>query len=326
MASKCNVSTELINVSPEQAEEWLKSNEYEHQRALKKRFANEYARDIVKGNFKLYTTIEFAYLNGHTFLMDGQHRLSAITKAGINLPLCIMHRHYNNIEDIAFDYARTDYGRIRTFADVINALHAALGIKERLVLTNREFNYLSSAFGLIYRGFMKDGVKADRPTLYEKTLEWQYYAREYFDIVGHSNDDIANALRRQNITAMALCTLRFSDYHLPDNKSAIDFWRQVRYDDGTGMYDPRKKLREILIKSRIRSSAQLLKNRSNKELLLYTIRAWEAYCNNEDIQRIVLPRKPIINILHTPFDTSKTISEYKESFEKSNWGENWPST
>lgn len=317
---------ELADVTREKAEVWLERNIYEYQRALKPRFVSQYADEMTKGHFKDFTVIEFAHLDGQMFLMDGQHRLAGIKKSGMTLPLYVQHRYYKNVEDIAADYARTDYGKIRSWSDIINALHAALGIQDRLILADFEFNALKSAFELIYRGFMSDGVKSDRVMLYEKTLEWQHYARAYFDAIGNNRrDNVCMSLQRKHLVAMGICTMRFSDFHLPEDRSAFDFWRQVSFDDGIGMYDPRKKLREILYNSRVVSTPSQAKNFTQKDLLLYATKAWDNYCEGTEIKRLVFPRNPVVQIRHTPFDSSKTISEYRTAFESADWGENWPS-
>lgn len=320
------VENKMIDVvTPKMADTWLNQNKYEYQRTLRPRFVRQYAREITKGNFKPYTLIEFAYLDDQIFIMDGQHRLAAIVKSGIGIPLSIQHRHYKCYDDIAYDYARTDYGKTRTWGDIVPALFAAMGLEDELVLAKSDINALRSSFERLYRGFMNDGVKSDRPTLINKILDWQPYARTYFDITGNDSKkgSISLALRRVEMVAMGIATIRFSGPHLPEEKSATDFWHQVMFDDGIGMHDPRKLLRRILELSRVQSTPSQSRNYTGKDLLLLAAKAWEFYCNDIEVKRLVPPKNPNIVIPHTPFDNSLTINEYKENFEKSDWGEKW---
>ncbi len=318
---------ELIDVTPSMAKEWLLNNDYEYQRVLKGNFVRGYASEMEKQHFKQYTVIEFAHIDDRKFLMDGQHRLAAISRLAESTPLYVQQRYYDNIAGVAADYARTDIGRKRSWSDVVNSLHDAMGIKEKLVLTNADLNALKSAFYLIYRGFMKDGFGLDFVTLYEKTLEWQPYAKLYFDIIGNNSGNIiCRSLRRKYLTAMAICTIRFADYHLSEDKSAIDFWKQVLVDDGLGKDDPRKKLNHILRESRVQGNSRHAKNYTSKELALYAARAWQAYCNDEELRFIRLPKASTISIKYTPFDGSMKISQYKTFFENGDWGKKWIST
>ncbi len=80
------VTCEVVNVTPTIAKEFLLHNK--HNRALSQRCINKYAADMRAGEWRLTgETIAF-YENGD--LKDGQHRLSAVLKAGISVPMIVV--------------------------------------------------------------------------------------------------------------------------------------------------------------------------------------------------------------------------------------------
>lgn len=78
--------TDVINVTPAIAKEWLTRNT--HNRRMRAAKVSEFARDMQAGNWAMNgETIKFS-VDGT--LLDGQHRLSAIVKAGITVELLVV--------------------------------------------------------------------------------------------------------------------------------------------------------------------------------------------------------------------------------------------
>lgn len=78
--------TDVIMVTPAIAKEWLARNT--HNRRMRTAKVNEFARDMQAGNWAMNgETIKFA---ADGVLLDGQHRLSAIVKAGVSVELLVV--------------------------------------------------------------------------------------------------------------------------------------------------------------------------------------------------------------------------------------------
>lgn len=80
-------TAEFINVTPEIAQEWLE-NYNKHNRRLRLRLVDKYARDMSNGKWILTSdTISFDW---DGILLDGQNRLSAIVKSGLTLSFLVV--------------------------------------------------------------------------------------------------------------------------------------------------------------------------------------------------------------------------------------------
>jgi len=81
------VYTELVTVTPEVATSWLSFNK--HNRTLRKKTIDLYSQYMKNGEWLLNgESIKFSSEN---FLLDGQHRLSAIVKSGAAVEMIVMH-------------------------------------------------------------------------------------------------------------------------------------------------------------------------------------------------------------------------------------------
>lgn len=78
-------SIALIKVTPEMAEEWLGKNT--HNRNVRQVSVTSYARDMAAGNWQLSgEPVKFA---ADGVLLDGQHRLLAVVKAGVPVEMFV---------------------------------------------------------------------------------------------------------------------------------------------------------------------------------------------------------------------------------------------
>lgn len=96
----------IVEVSPELAKEWLKSNTFN--RKVSPSTVNRYARDMASGQWRLnHQGIAF---DGHGVLVDGQHRLEAVAKSGATVRMMVTW---------GADRVGIDELRVRHAADVI---------------------------------------------------------------------------------------------------------------------------------------------------------------------------------------------------------------
>lgn len=103
-------SVELVEVTPDLAHEWLGYNT--HNRKLRDRVVIAYAADMAAGDWQWNgESIKFA-TDGT--LLDGQHRLAAVTLANVTVPMLVVRNLPNQIQDTV------DGGAKRKFADVLS--------------------------------------------------------------------------------------------------------------------------------------------------------------------------------------------------------------
>lgn len=102
-------SASVVFVTPEMAERWLKLNT--HNRKLRERDIKTYARDMRSGNWLL--TGEGVKFASDGSLLDGQHRLTAIARTGVTVPMYVMRGISPEAQGVM------DTGRKRTAADAL---------------------------------------------------------------------------------------------------------------------------------------------------------------------------------------------------------------
>lgn len=79
-------TAEVYLVTPAVAKRWLKRNV--RNRPIRDRVVNAYARDMVAGNWRM--TGEAIKFDTNGALSDGQHRLTAVVKAGISVHMLVV--------------------------------------------------------------------------------------------------------------------------------------------------------------------------------------------------------------------------------------------
>ncbi|MEV8203883.1 ParB N-terminal domain-containing protein [Streptomyces sp. NPDC079189] len=116
---------EVLSVSPELAAQWLTLNT--NNRPLSKNTVQQLAAQIQRGEWQL--THQGIAFDEDDVLIDGQHRLAAIAKAGTTVPLTVTH----GVPRTAFTVM--DTGRKRTGRDALalvgeaNATHLAAALR-----------------------------------------------------------------------------------------------------------------------------------------------------------------------------------------------------
>ncbi|WP_228981340.1 hypothetical protein [Streptomyces sp. DH12] len=108
-------SAAVVDVTPDLARLWLRDNT--HNRKLRERAVNDYARDMAAGHWALNgEAIKFA-TDGT--VLDGQHRLHAVVKAGVTVSMLVVTGLPPSAQDTM------DSGRKRTTGDVMGLRNEA---------------------------------------------------------------------------------------------------------------------------------------------------------------------------------------------------------
>ena len=106
-------STAAVKVTPEMATAWV-THRNEKNRPIRAHTVDRYATDLQRGKWK--TTHQGIAFGPDGELIDGQHRLAAIVKAG--LPATLFVTIYLTPEDAAEAKLKCDTGRVKSTGDV----------------------------------------------------------------------------------------------------------------------------------------------------------------------------------------------------------------
>ena len=236
-----STSVEITTVTPEMATEWLEKYQYEHQRSIRPAHVKFLAGEMEQGAFKQDTTIELSNVNGHTYLTDGRHRLSALAWTGMAQRFVIIHRDLKDEAAVAEDYTRTDKGLRRTVADD----YRTLAIELELGVTATQVNHHGSACMLILNDFRGLHQKDIHPSERLRVM------REYGDALTHylaaiegagaggAGSDFSRRMMRAATLSVGLVTFRYSA-KIYTFERVYDFWHGIAMDDGLRQNDPRK--------------------------------------------------------------------------------------
>lgn len=234
---------QIIEVTPEMAEEWLNS-QFEGQRGLREHHVIMLAQEMESGKFVPHSSIVFAEHDDASYLIDGQHRLKAISLFGKSVTMPVLRRKAASMKEVREWYSSIDQGLRRTARDAIRAQ----GISAEIDLSERHAGRLSGAVKLIATGFSditsknaarKGGVEVQQArsnaAVSDLIREWAPEARTYFGLVQNGEPTNAYLFDRASVVACGLLTIRY----VPDKAS--EFWREIARDSGLLANDPRKR-------------------------------------------------------------------------------------
>lgn len=229
-------------VTPGQAEVWLES-QFGRQRSLREQHVMTLAMEMERGSFVPHSAVVLGLLDGKTYLLDGQHRLKAITLYGKPVTMPVLRQKVTSEQQLRETYANIDQGLKRSAQDAIRA-H---GIDQELGMNQTDAGRFASALKLIMGGFsaaagasaksVKERKAASRSNgvAIDLMKEWSSEGQQYFDAISGGERSTAHLFRRGAVIACGLLSFR----HFPED--AQSFWTEAAADDGLGRYDPRKK-------------------------------------------------------------------------------------
>jgi len=231
------LDTRVVTVTPEMAARWLTDWKYPRQRPLREGHVEMLAATIRRGTFET-TAIQVRTVGKRTYLIDGQHRLSAIVLSGMPATVVVIEASCESEGELDAEYGRLDRGIGRTLRDV---LHAE-GAFERIGLTALDVKNASAAVSLIGTGFAKmdRGTRGVHPDARKALIfEWAPEVREASRVIGKGRH--SKRLYTGACFAVALITFR----HQPE--LAESFWRTTAEADGLRAESPELVLREYML-------------------------------------------------------------------------------
>ncbi|MBF0097145.1 MAG: hypothetical protein HQM04_10765 [Magnetococcales bacterium] len=269
-------SNKQVKVTPEVAGDWLQHNIFSRQRSMRPRHRDALVQEINAGRFIQGTQIHFVRYRNEQLLVNGQHTLSAIEKAGVPTTLTVLISVAETMDEVAELYSRHDNHLSRSVMDSIKArdLHNQIG------MSLKQATNVAAALRFIQGGFRRADSRCQEDVLTE-VKTWEEEGNAFFEtILGGGKD--ALLLTKAPILSVALVTFRYQE------KKAREFWRQVALNDGLRSNDPRKILHEFVDLTRTNRGPFI---RGNKTVTpAYVARAvavaWNAFCAGNSITRI----------------------------------------
>jgi hypothetical protein len=286
------ISGNDVKIDEELADRILKSCIYQGQRPLNEDRALLLGDTMERGTFLPHTQLAFGRWNGNFFLVNGQHRLTAVTLSRQAQYFRIEVYECASSDEIDSLYARFDQpGGQRSLTQISRSL--GLHDDEKDGLRPASAALLLRAVPLLMID-LKRIVPSQRPrnsrdldAKREFALCWKPWAIDYQNCLDGGIPVRTARFRASGTMAIALATLRYQ------NARAKEFWREAAHNSGLKSGDPRHTLHTFFLQSkRVRSEFDLAEACSF---------AWNAWFSDRPLTLLkILGGK--INVRGTPFN------------------------
>lgn len=224
--------SEIITVTPRQAEHWLSTAMFERQRRRAEWHVKRLATEMQEGRFIAGTQIHFGVLDGQMKLVNGQHTLAAVARSGQPVELSVLKTPVASEEELGELYARHDRHKSRKPHDA----YVGMGLAEKLDLSEAEVNALGAGLRWMLNDFRKQTVhEPSMPPdqLGHEMKNWAHVASLYFEAVRDAGHGLKSAFRWAMVVGVGLAT--FGE----QPELAKKFWSQAAKPDNLTKNDPR---------------------------------------------------------------------------------------
>jgi hypothetical protein len=295
------ISVRQERMTPQAAQAILLHEMYEHQRPLEESVIQNYTLQHHNNNFRPNTLLSFCTLHGRRWLINGQHTLHAIVRAGKPLDVSIEEIAVESLAERAQWYGTYDRNKLRSLKDI----YAAHAIHETLNFNKHQALCLSACLPLLAAGFAAVTRQQGGLRMYTANAQlrmafmeaWIEEAEQFYAVIKGAPGSLSMNIRRAPVMAVALVTYRFT------GTDAEDFWDNVVRDDGLAQGDPRKALHVFLRTSKTGRYQAHTYSR-------YIASAWNADWHNRKVKTIQpQPEHSPILIEGTPH-TGKQVLRY----------------
>lgn len=231
-------------VSPEIAQQWLASCNYEHQRPIRSYHVTNLAQEIIQGRFREKTQINFCKLGEEFFCTNGQHTLSAIIKAQQPVLLSVVVLEVDNKQQIADDFTRHDTHLTRQLAVSL----VAHEINKALEVTATELNWITAAVNyyawMIGDSQLKSSIQMTNDVKLNQVIKYGELARSALRTYHEPNAKRRDYMVKRTTLACAMHVYNWN----PDACTA--FYGEISKDNGLLIGDPRKTLLDYMRETR----------------------------------------------------------------------------
>ena len=289
----------LVKMAPGTAKRILEELNFPGQRPLSSSRVYGKKLAIVTGDWMGSFPIDFAALpDGRIWLLDGQHRLTAISEQDAPVLITLRLIDVDSEKEAKKLYAGYDLTEsIRTTRQIIDAVGIAkeIGISERLAKTVYEaasilLNNMEPMTGSA--SVKKHPEIFAKQKRLESISEWAKEAKEFELLIAPAAPALKQRIKTSGPVAVALYTLR----HQPAR--AHEFWAGLAKNDGLRRGDPRA----TLIQDYLTRSVGI---GSARQRVQQTTLAWNAFCEGRDLKIIKCIEDAPIVIWGTPAKAKK---------------------
>ena len=296
-------------ITPECADEILRECRYPKQRALRDDRVLYLAEELVAERWEpTVITLCPCAETGLTYLVDGQHRLSAIPLAKKPAPLNFVLEPKRTLAEVDAAYRVMDAHAKRTLQDRLRASD----LPDKLGLNDWELRQLGMAIPPLADGFVTNHPysMSHNPMVRHDELrmqlmrEWAGDARLFFDCLRGATHGDRNRFRNGTMIAFAILTMRYQPV------KAQEFWTAIALNDGLLRGTPQWYFRNQIME-------QGRKNHHSAEMARRMASCWNAYMTGKTINSTVVKNLAAnINILGTPYSYHKQIRLYPPKAEE----------
>lgn len=270
----------VVKVAPGTARRILEELNFPGQRKISENRVYGHSHKIISGDWMESFPIHFAALpDGRVWLVDGQNRLTAISRMDAPVEVTLLIADFDNEKEVGKFYAGFDQrSSVRTNEQILSAV----GIAKETGLKDRTAKAIFEAAPLLINGLEPLVGSANVCTHPEMFLqdnrlrivsEWASEARVFESITEHAAKAIRMKLNSTGPMATALYTIR----HQP--VKAREFWGGIANNDGLRRADPRATLiTDFLTRAANKGS---IRQRVQQSSL-----AWNAFCEGRDLKII----------------------------------------
>ena len=300
-------------VTSDVAKELLKTQRYPRQRPLRNATIALFHKILEFGGFIPGSELIFAVCNGHTFLLNGYHRITAVSETGITMLFAVKTYYCATMAQVHRLYVAFDNGiGTRSKDDMFVALFGLSVLKQ---LTKKQIRSLISASMMISGCFNQSIARIQTHETMSVLLcakKFMPTMLKYLKIVEAPNKVYSTTLLYQAILSVALVTLEWQP------QKAAEFWNGVAHNGVVGANDSRQLLRELLIKLQATRRNSFNQRKGVEAFTPNQITRVVAWCWNKffkgekpkTIDVTAAGAKPAIVIEGTPFRFSRNAKEF----------------
>lgn len=269
--TEATLKFQTIYITPQQAEEWLSKNA-DSQRKLRDSVVNKYARDMVNGRWEI--THQGIAFDSTGRLIDGQHRLAAVVKAGIPIKMLV----FTDSLPTAYDHLDIGYGR--TAVDVLKA---------------RGEGWITNELIAVAR-FMEAGTSYHAATIARIPFELQEIVEIHKEALDFVFQNVERKVRGVTV-APVLAAVAVAYYSEKDRAKLAEFIRLLV--SGIAR-NPEADRTVIRLRDSLRDATGDNNAMSRVAVFLKTQRVVKAYMSGESLSKLFTPSEACYRIKKRP--------------------------
>lgn len=214
-ATGVQFETMKVTITPQRAEDILTRFMFHLQRTKRPRDIKKYARSMSNGEWQSGGDIHVAVVEGKSYLINGQHRMSAIVLSGVTLTFNAVVYHCDDEKQAIRLYYVLDVPIVRGNAVAFDVT----GIAEQVGVSKSMISKAASALRIIEGKFGSNPFALTTDETLDLLCQWKSEIALWSSTVGSSRT--ARHASVAPVMSVGLITFR----HTP--QKAIEFWRCV---------------------------------------------------------------------------------------------------